>query len=92
MLPLLLGIVFTCYIAFPNWSKLFKSGGGRLFGLVVFFLLVDNFLQVGMRQPYSGIVVFFLWRILLFKLISFSMKKTEAINISVRVLLSVSCF
>lgn len=78
MLPLLLGIVFTCYIAFRNWSKLFKSGGlCGLFGVVVFFLLVDNFLQVGMRQPYSGIVVFFFWGVLLSKLIGFSVKEQK---------------
>ncbi|MDD2051960.1 hypothetical protein NPS46_05260 [Pseudomonas putida] len=76
MLPLLLGIVYTFYVALRNWSKLFKSGGlFGLFGVVVFLLLVENFLQVGMRQPYSGIVVFFLWGFLLSKLIGFNVKK-----------------
>ena len=36
----------------------------QLFGLtvsVLLFLFVDNFVKVGMRQPYPGIATFFLW-------------------------------
>ena len=41
----------------------------RALSVVVFFLLfVDNFVKVGMRQPYPGIVAFFLWGILLSRL------------------------
>jgi hypothetical protein len=43
----------------------------QLFGLtvsVMFFLLVDNFVKVGMRQPYPGIATFFLWGFLFQKL------------------------
>lgn len=33
--------------------------------LVLFFVLVDNSLKVGFRQPYPGIIMFFLWGVLL---------------------------
>lgn len=33
-------------------------------GVVVFLLLADNSLKVGMRQPYPGIITFFLWGVL----------------------------
>jgi hypothetical protein len=33
--------------------------------VVLFFLLVDNSLKVGLRQPYPGIITFFLWGLLL---------------------------
>ena len=36
--------------------------------LVLFFVLVDNSLKVGFRQPYSGIIMFFLWGVLLARL------------------------
>jgi hypothetical protein len=34
-------------------------------GVVLFFLLADNMLKVGMRQPYPGIITFFLWGIVI---------------------------
>ena len=42
-----------------------------LFGLVlitIFLLLIDNSLKVGLRQPYPGIITFFLWGLLLSRL------------------------
>ncbi len=33
--------------------------------VVVFLVGIDNMLKVGMRQPYSGIITFFLWGILI---------------------------
>ena len=33
--------------------------------VVLFLLLVDNSLKVGLRQPYPGIITFFLWGLLL---------------------------
>jgi len=39
-----------------------------LLGAVAFFTLVDNSLKVGFRQPYPGILMFFLWGVLLTRL------------------------
>ena len=39
-----------------------------LLGSVAFFILVDNSLKVGFRQPYPGILMFFLWGVLLSRL------------------------
>ena len=36
--------------------------------VVLFFVLVDSSLKVGFRQPYPGIIMFFLWGVLLTKL------------------------
>jgi len=36
--------------------------------VVLFFVLVDSSLKVGFRQPYPGIIMFFLWGVLLAKL------------------------
>ncbi|WP_150638292.1 hypothetical protein [Pseudomonas fluorescens] len=65
-LPLLVIIAFAIYKVADRFAVIFASD--KLCGLTVvtlFMLLVDNSLQVGMRQPYSGIVVFFLLGILL---------------------------
>ena len=39
-----------------------------LLGAVAFFALIDNSLKVGFRQPYPGILMFFLWGVLLTRL------------------------
>jgi hypothetical protein len=36
--------------------------------VVLFILFVDNSLKVGLRQPYPGIISFFLWGVLLSRL------------------------
>jgi len=36
--------------------------------LVFFYLVIDNSLKVGLRQPYPGIISFFIWGVLLTKL------------------------
>ena len=36
-----------------------------LSSIVLFFVLVDNSFKVGLRQPYPGMVMFFLWGVLL---------------------------
>ncbi len=39
-----------------------------LSSIVLYLLLIDNFLKVSLRQPYSGVFTFFLWGLLLSKL------------------------
>lgn len=69
LLPLLWLIALTLIGVYRNWGVI--SASLPLLGLaaIVFFLiLVDNSLKVGMRQPYPGILTFFLWGVLLTKL------------------------
>ncbi len=49
-----------------------------LAALVIFFIFVDNMLKVGFRQPYPGIIMFFLWGVLINKIVS--IKKTPHHN------------
>lgn len=44
--------------------------------VVLFLLLVDNSLKVGLRQPYPGIITFFLWGVLLSRLSLVSSSKS----------------
>lgn len=50
-----------------------------LSGVVLFLLLVDNSFKVSLRQPYSGIIIFFLWGLLISKLSNISKKATNVI-------------
>lgn len=61
---------FTIYCAVRNASRIWASTEILgLTGVVLFLLLADNMLKVGMRQPYPGIVAFFLWGMLISLLI-----------------------
>lgn len=53
--------------------RVFKDGSAppdtvALAILVLFLVLVDNSLKVGLRQPYPGLITFFLWGVLLNRL------------------------
>ena len=45
-----------------------------LAGLVMFYVFLDNFFKVSFRQPYPGIIMFFLWGVLLQKLSDHNLK------------------
>jgi len=65
-LPMGVAIGYTVLMAYRSQEKILVSPG--LLGLtvvVLFLLLVDNSLKVGLRQPYPGIITFFLWGLLL---------------------------
>lgn len=69
LLPLLSLIALTVAKVYRHCRTILASPG--LLGLTVvllFLILVDNSLTVGMRQPYSGIFTFFLWGVLLTRL------------------------
>ena len=69
MLPLLGLIMVTLVMVYRNWEGIVLSP--PLLGLVggvLFLLFVDNSFKVGMRQPYPGIITFFLWGTLLARL------------------------
>lgn len=66
ILPILCLLSWTLYQILRNIKALwdFPAALG-LAGVVVFLLLADNAFKVGMRQPYPGIIMFFLWGVLL---------------------------
>jgi len=79
LLPLLGLITFTVLSVYENRGRLALSP--PLFGLasvVLFLILVENFFKVGMRQPYPGILTFFLWGVLLAELSRRSMHTGKA--------------
>ena len=70
LLPLLFLIGYSLHLAFKFRHNIMQSE--RLLGLcmIVFFLvLVDNNFKVALRQPYPGILTFFLWGVLLSRLL-----------------------
>jgi hypothetical protein len=65
-------IVFTVIRLYRNRHPVMMSPASTGLAIVVLLLLIpDNLLKVGMRQPYSGIVTFFLWGLLLARIESF---------------------
>lgn len=69
VLALVALLFYTAYVtsrSLPRaWCGVESLG---LMGAVAFLLIVDNLFKVGMRQPYSGVFVFFLWGVLLARL------------------------
>ncbi|UVL90726.1 hypothetical protein [Pseudomonas sichuanensis] len=66
LLPLLMLILHTIYSVGKSAGRIWGEPGILAITLVLLFiLLIDNSLKVGMRQPYPGIVSFFLWGFLL---------------------------
>lgn len=64
--PLIALVVYTLYLGVSRFQLIWnRSGLLGLLGVVVFFLIADNSLKVGMRQPYPGILMFFFWGVLL---------------------------
>jgi len=67
--PILWLMVFTIRKIGRHWKEITADPFFvALTGAVLFLLLVDNFVKVGLRQAYPGIVTFFLWGVLLSKL------------------------
>jgi len=72
-LPLVTLIGYTIVMMYRGREAILASSS--LLGLTVVVLLllfVDNSLKVGLRQPYPGIISFFLWAVLLSRLTRFS--------------------
>lgn len=66
IIPLLSLLGFTIYLVIQNSRTIFRSSEILgMTGVVLFLLLADNMLKVGMRQPYPGIMTFYLWGALL---------------------------
>lgn len=76
VLPILLLIAYTIRLIYRHRVAVLESAGLSGLCLVVLFLLIaDNSLKVGMRQPYPGIFTFFLWGILISTLMNLSSSK-----------------
>ena len=73
LLPVLVLLTYTCVLIYQCRREIYLSPG--LIGLcmvTLFLLLIDNSLKVGLRQPYPGIFTFFLWGLLLSRLLVLS--------------------
>lgn len=69
LIPLLALILYTLFELYRLGYGAFASPSLVGLSFVVFVLLfVDNSLKVGLRQPYPGIISFFLWGVLLSRL------------------------
>lgn len=69
--------IYLIFITAKQSVKYFKSAASipslaMLIFLISYFILVDNFLKVSLQQPYSGIIMYFLWGKLLSELSSYS--------------------
>jgi hypothetical protein len=65
-LPLLLLLIYT--IVRSNQQRVNDDSIAWLLAIVLYFVVIENNLKVTLRQPYPGIVIFFLWGILLQRL------------------------
>ena len=69
LFPLLVLIFYTVFSIFRGYREIWRrSDIVGVVGVLLFMVLVDNSLTVGLRQPYSGIFVFFLWGVVLAQL------------------------
>jgi O-antigen ligase len=69
LLPLLAMLGLTVAGILRQWRSILGSAPYTcLAAIVLFLLIVDNSFKVGMRQPYPGIMTFFLWGLLLSRL------------------------
>jgi hypothetical protein len=69
LMPLLLLLMSTLRMLWRGRGRIPRDAS--LFGLalaVIYLLLFVNMLKVGMRQPYPGIITFFLWGVLVARL------------------------
>jgi hypothetical protein len=66
LLPLFGLILYTLFKVASGFLGLWRQPALLgLVGVLLFWVLVDNSLKVGLRQPYSGILTFFFWGVLL---------------------------
>lgn len=69
LLPMLVVFGFTVIKIYLFRREILASPSLlALSAMVLFLLVIDNILKVGLKQPYPGIYTFFLWGILLSKL------------------------
>lgn len=85
LLPLLSLVGYTLASVYrARHAILARSDLLGLTGVVLFLLLVDNSLKVGLRQPYPGIITFFLWAVLLSRLARVSVPAEQRLPVTSR--------
>jgi len=73
-LPLLLLLLYTSISA--NQLKKVDNSASWMLIMVLYFVVIDNNLKVTLRQPYPGIIAFFLWGVLLARLNSHAKERS----------------
>lgn len=69
LFPMILTLVYTLTLLYRLRRVVYASPSLlSLSATVLFLVVIDNSLKVGLRQPYSGIFIFFLWGVLISKL------------------------
>ena len=79
LIPLFVLLLWTLSVLWKWRSIIMKSP--LLLGLVmatVYLVLIENMLKVGMRQPYPGIITFFIWGLLIARIESLASEKRTA--------------
>lgn len=76
ILPLFALMGYAFQIIYKNHQAIYRNPALFFPGLVVIFLLlVENSFYVGLRQPYPGILTFFIWGILLNRILDLNQTK-----------------
>ena len=82
LIPLFVLLLWTSSVLWKWRSIVMKSS--PLFGLAMatgYLVLIENMFKVGMRQPYPGIITFFIWGLLISRLESLASEKgTDSIR------------
>lgn len=66
LLPLVLLALYSLVAVLRRWRSFWASPPALGLALVVIFMLMlDSAFKVGLRQPYFGMIMFFLWGLLL---------------------------
>lgn len=69
LMPILWLIAVTVWKSGRYWKEILaREDLFALTGVVLFLILIDNSFKVGLRQPYTAIVTFFLWGVLISRL------------------------
>ena len=76
LFPMLIMLVYTLMLVYRFRRDVYSSTSLlSLSAVVLFLIIIDNALKVGLRQPYSGIFIFFLWGVLISKLSEVRLQK-----------------
>ena len=78
ILPIFIAMGYTILLLYRRVLIGKKTDLMTLGGLVLFYLIVDNFLKVGLRQPYPGMIMFFLWGVLLSRLAELKIENNKS--------------
>ncbi|MEW9902629.1 hypothetical protein [Pseudomonas putida] len=66
LMPLVLLVLYSLVAVGRQWQAFrIRPAIAGLASVVFFMLLLDSMFKVGLRQPYSGVIMFFLWGVLL---------------------------